>query len=152
MILDPNEQFELRLDKFTFRFPRSLRYSEAGLWMRPEGSLVRLGLSDFTQQRSGDVAFANLVPAGNAVGVGDEVASIETVKVNLSLPSPVRGIIKEINSALQEFPELINQDPYGKGWIAVVQPEGRKLLLTETMEAEAYVELARQQAAAELKS
>ncbi len=152
MINDPNEQIELRLDKFTFRFPKSLRYSEAGLWMRFEGILVRLGVSDFVQQRSGDVAFATLVPAGTTVGVGDELASIETVKVNVSLPSPVRGTIKEVNSMLQAAPELINQDPYGNGWIAVVQPEERALLLTETMDAKAYVELARQQAEAELTS
>jgi glycine cleavage system H protein len=143
---------ELKVDKFTFRFPCELHYSEAGLWIRQEGSLVRIGLSDFAQQRNGDIAFANFAPPGTMLNVGNEVASIETVKVNISLPSPVKGTILEVNSALQDAPELINQDPYGKGWIAVVQPEDRDLTWSEILDAEAYVDLVREQAEAELKS
>jgi glycine cleavage system H protein len=149
---DDTTHLELTVDKFTFRFPRDLHYSEAGLWMRQEGSLVRLGLSDFAQQRNGDIAFANLVPAGTTLNFGDEVASIETVKVDISLPSPVKGIILEVNSAIQEAPELINQDPYGRGWIAVVQPECLERPLFGVLDAEAYVALVREQAETELKS
>jgi glycine cleavage system H protein len=152
MTNDQNDDLELTVDKFIFRFPRKLRYSEAGLWVKQEGSLVRLGLSDFAQQRNGDIAFANLTPAGTVLDVGDEIASIETVKVNMSLSSPVRGMIVEINSALQESPEFINQEPYGKGWLAVVQPESPAQDLGKLMTAEAYSSLARQQAEAELKS
>jgi len=152
MAHEPNEHLELRIDKFTFRFPKTLRYSEAGLWIKREGSLVRLGLSDFAQQRSGDIAFANLAPAGTVLDVGDEVASIETVKVNVSLPSPVKGTIRAVNSSLQEAPELINQDPYGKGWIAVVESEALELPLSQLLDAEAYFDLARHQAEAEMKS
>jgi glycine cleavage system H protein len=152
MAHNPNKNLELRIDKFTFRFPNSLRYSEAGLWARREGNLVFLGLSDFAQQRAGDIAFAYLTPIATVLRVGDEVASIETVKVNLSLPSPVNGIVREANSALQETPELINQDPYGKGWMAVVEVESLELQLSGLLEADAYLDLARQQAEAELKS
>jgi glycine cleavage system H protein len=109
-------------------------------------------LSDLAQQRNGDIAFANLTPAGTVLDIGDEVASIETVKVNISLPSPVKGIIQEVNSALQEAPELINQDPYGMGWIAAVEPEDLEPQLSGLLDAEAYVDLARQQAEAELQS
>ena len=84
--------------------------------------------------------------------VGDEIASIETVKVNISLPSPVKGTIVEINSILQESPELINQDPYGKGWMVVVRSEDLEQELGKLLDAEAYSKLARQQAEAELKS
>jgi glycine cleavage system H protein len=149
---DPNEPLELTVDKFKFRFPRDLSYNEAGLWIRQEGGLARIGLSDFAQQRYGDIAFANLVPAGTALLSGDEVASIETVKVDVSLPSPMKGIILEVNSAIREAPELINQDPYGRGWIAVVQPEGPERSLSGFLDASAYVALAREQAEAELKS
>ncbi len=113
---------------------------------------VRLGLSDFSQKRAGDIAFANLTNAGTMLCVGDEVASIETVKVNISLPSPVTGIVHEVNSSLQETPELINQDPYGKGWIAVVEPNDMESQLSGLFGAEAYLDLARRQAEAELKS
>ncbi len=152
MAQDQNEHLELTIDKFRFRFPKSLRYSEAGLWLRGEGSLLRLGLSDFAQQRNGDVAFANVVPVGTKLDVGDEVASIETIKVNFSLPSPVKGTIVEVNPALRESAELINQDPYGRGWIALVKPEDMEPTLTGLFDAKVYLELAKQQAEAELKS
>jgi glycine cleavage system H protein len=129
-----------------------LHYSEAGLWISQEGSLVRIGLSDFAQQRNGDIAFVNLVPAGTALNIGDEVASIETVKVDISLPSPMKGIILEVNSAVQESPELINQDPYGRGWIVVVQPDSLEMAVRGILDAEGYVALVREQAEAELKS
>jgi len=152
MTNDPNDVVVLTVDKFIFRFPTELQYSETGTWIRQEGSLLRIGMSDFAQQRNGDIAFATLMPAGTVLDVGDEIASIETVKVNLSLPSPVKGRIVEVNSILQESPEFINQEPYGKGWLAVVQPESPAQDLGKLMTAEAYSSLARQQAEAELKS
>ena len=152
MIHDANGHLALTVDKFTFRFPKDLRYSEAGLWVRQEGNVVRIGLSDFTQQRNGDIAFANLAPAGTALDVGDEVASIETVKVNISLPSPVKGTIVEINPALQQMVELINQEPYGRGWMALVQAADLEHGTGTLLNAEAYLELARRQAEAELQS
>jgi glycine cleavage system H protein len=152
MTYDPDDCVALTVDKFTFRFPKDLRYSEAGLWVRQEGNVVRIGLSDFTQQRNGDIAFANLTPAGTALDVGDEVASIETVKVNYSLPSPIKGMILEINPALRQMAEMINQEPYGRGWMAVVQPADLEHDKETLLNAAAYLELARQQAAAELPS
>ncbi len=115
------ETLELTVDKFTFRVPKGLYYSDANVWIKPEGNLARLGLSDFSQQRSGDTAFAEVKPAGTGLRPGDEFATVETIKVNISLPSPVTGTIVEVNSALQDAPELINQDPYGQGWLALVQ-------------------------------
>ena len=148
----PNDPLELTVDKFVFRFPKNLLYSEAGLWIRREGSLFRLGLSDFAQQRNGDIAFASLMPPGTALEVGDEIASIETVKVNITLPSPVKGTIIEVNPALREAAELINQDPYGGGWMVVVKPEDLNRQLSGVLDAQSYVDLARRQAEAELKS
>jgi glycine cleavage system H protein len=147
-----SDNIELTVDKFIFRFPKELLYSEAGLWIRREDSLIRIGLSDFAQQRNGDIAFANLKSNGTALDVGDEIASIETVKVNFSLPSPVKGRIVEVNSVLEESPELINQEPYGRGWMSVVQPENLEQDLGVLMTAEAYSNLARKQAEAEMKS
>ena len=148
---DGNNDLELTVDKFTFRFPRQLQYSEAGLWIRREGSRIRVGLSDFAQQRNGDIAFANLNPPGTVLEANDEIATIETVKVNMSLPSPVKGTIVEVNAALAEAAELINQDPYGTGWMAVVEPDPNRPL-AGLLDVESYRDLARQQAEAELKS
>jgi glycine cleavage system H protein len=152
MTTGPNDALEWTVDKFTFRFPTDLRYTDAGLWIRQEGSLVRMGLSDFAQQRNGDIAFADLAPAGTALDVGDEVASIETVKVNISLPSPVKGTVMEINPALQQMPELINREPYGRGWLTIVQSGNPDPDTGMLLDVEAYLELARQQAEAELSS
>lgn len=152
MAHDENDSLNLTVDKFTFRFPKELRYSAAGLWMKREGDLIRLGLSDFAQQRNGDIAFANLMPPGTALEVDDEIASIETVKVNLSLPSPVRGKILETNSGLQDSPDWINQDPYGRGWMVLIEPEDPNRSLNGALDAQSYLDLARQQAEAELKS
>jgi len=88
MIRDPNE-LELTVDKFTFRFPRDLLYTDAGLWFKREGGLIRMGLSDFAQQRNGDIAFANLALPGTALDPGDELASIETVN---SIPDDEREL------------------------------------------------------------
>lgn len=112
---------ELVVDKFKFRFPADLLYSEAGVWVRFEGHRARIGLSDFTQQRNGDVAFAEPKAVGEVVTAGDEVAVVETIKVNLSVPSPVSGKVVLINGDLTVSPELVNQDPYGKGWLAVLE-------------------------------
>lgn len=148
----PNDPIELNVDKFIFRFPQDLKYTESGLWVRREGDRLRLGLSDFFQQRSGDIAFATLMQPGTKLEVDDEIASIETVKVNLSLPSPVKGTILEVNSTLQDAPELINQDPYGGGWICILQPEDPESSLVKLLDAGAYLETARNQAEAELAS
>lgn len=75
MAYDPNDVLELTVDKFIFRFPKDLFYSEAGLWMRQEGNLFRLGLSDFAQQRNGDIAFANLMPPGTVLQIDEQIAT-----------------------------------------------------------------------------
>ena len=152
MTNDQNDgSIQLIVDKFIFTFPQSLQYSEAGLWIRREGIMVRIGLSDFAQQRNGDIAFANLPDAGSVLDAGDEIAGIETVKVNLSLPSPLKGRVVEANSILRDSPEFINQDPYGKGWLVVLQVEHMERELCKLLDAEAYSSMAKRQAEAELK-
>jgi glycine cleavage system H protein len=83
---------------------------------------VRVGLTDFVQQHGGDVAFAKVKPTGTSLKPGDELAELETMKVNVELPSPVVGTIVEVNNPLELKPELINQDPFGKGWLALIEP------------------------------
>jgi glycine cleavage system H protein len=151
MISDPNDAFKVTVDKFIFSFPKNLRYSKAGLWVRQEDGLARIGLSDFAQQRNGDIAFATLPDAGSVLEAGDEIASIETVKVNFSLPSPMKGMVEKVNPVLQDSPELINQDPYGKGWMVLLQVDGLDQEIGKLLDAETYSKIAKQQSEAELK-
>ena len=116
---------EARVDKFIFRVMPGYLYTEAGVWAAPDETqqIVRLGLSDYRQQSSGDVAFFNAPATGRRVSQGDELASIETVKVDLEVPSPLTGEIVAANEALEDTPELINQDPYGRGWLVELRPD-----------------------------
>ncbi|MBE3130367.1 MAG: hypothetical protein IMZ54_06570 [Acidobacteria bacterium] len=145
-----NKILELAVDKFLFRFPSDVHYSEAGIWVRFEGSRARIGLSDFTQQRNGDVAFAEPKEVGTQVRLGDEVAVVETIKVNLSIPSPVGGKVVEVNNDLLTAPELVNQDPYGKGWLAVLEVEDSEAASGALKTAAGYLALAKVQAEAEV--
>jgi glycine cleavage system H protein len=152
MTTAPNGVIKFTADKFIFRFPQKLRYSQDGLWIMQEGGMFRIGMGDYAQQRNGDIAFATPAPIGSLLNAGDEIAGIETVKVNFSLPSPMQGKIIEVNALLQDSPELINLDPYGKGWLVLLQPENLEQDCTALMTAEAYANLAKQQAESELNS
>ena len=145
------EMLELTIDKFTFRVPKDLYFNDAGAWVRLEGHRARLGLSDFAQQRSGDMAFAEVKPIETVLKPGDELASVETIKVNISLPSPVTGTIAEVNTELQGVPELINQDPYGKGWLVVVELIDWDNDTSRLLDADAYYALIKRQAEEEVK-
>lgn len=142
---------ELAVGKFLFRFPTDLYYSEAGIWVRFEGLKARIGLSDLIQQRNGDVAFAEPKEEGTPVRMGDDVAVVETIKVNLNIPSPVGGTVVEVNHGLETAPELVNQDPYGKGWLAVLEVEVEEAARGALKTAADYLALARVQAEAEVQ-
>lgn len=114
---------EVTVDKFTFRVDESCRYTGEGVWGRIENWRVRLGLSDYLQQRSGDIAFIDVKPTGTVLALDDEFASIETVKANVMLASPVSGEIIAVNPVLEMKPELINQDPFGDAWVCEVEAD-----------------------------
>jgi glycine cleavage system H protein len=145
------EMLKVSVDKFIFLVPAGCFYSDAGVWVKPEGRRARLGLSDFAQQSNGDIAFAKVKQAGTKLDLGDEFAEIETVKVNMSFPSPVNGMIVEVNRSLMDAPELINQEPYGKGWLAVVELSETEDALAQLLDAQAYLALVKGQAEAEMK-
>jgi glycine cleavage system H protein len=140
------DYLEATVDKFIFRVATDRLYSPEGVWAQAEGDRIRVGMTDFLQQRSGDVAFVEVRSAGRAVATGDEVALIETIKANVEVSSPVSGAIAEVNTALATAPEVINEDPYGQGWLAVIEasdwPTDRDALL----DPQAYFELMKGQA------
>ena len=129
---------ELTIDKFTFRVATDRFYSLEGVWAKPEGQSVRIGMSDFLQQRNGDIAFAEIKPEGTVLAFGDEVVVIETIKVNISLGSPVGGKVTEVNPDMGVTPEVINQDPYEKGWIAVLEAGDWEADRSHLLDAPAY--------------
>jgi len=140
------DYLETTVDKLIFRVATDRLYSLEGAWALADGDRIRIGMTDFLQQRSGDVAFVEVKPEGTAVAAGDEVAMIETIKANVEVPSPVGGNVVEVNPAMELSPEAINQDPYGEGWLAVIEasdwPADRERLL----DPQAYFEVMRAQA------
>ena len=133
-----DEYLEVTVDKFTFKVAMDRFYNSEGVWAKPKGSKITIGLSDFLQQRSGDVAFAEVKPQGTEITFGDEVAVIETIKVNISLTSPASGKITEVNPAMETAPEAINQDPYGAGWLAVIEATDWETNRRRLLDPQAY--------------
>jgi glycine cleavage system H protein len=145
------EMLETTVDKFIFRVAADRRYTPEGIWVQADGSQVRIGLSDFFQQRSGDVAFVEIKDAGARVVAGESIGSIETIKVDVELLSPLSGEIVEVNPALEDAPEAINQDPYGEGWIAVIEADRWSEDSTRLLDAQAYFEHMKKEAEEEAK-
>jgi len=145
------QYLEVTVDKFTFRVAADRWYTREGVWALPEADRVRVGLSDFLQQRSGDIAFAEIKPIGTTLAAGDEVAAIETIKVNVILGSPINGNVIEVNPALEAAPEAINQDPYGAGWLAVIAASDWETDRSRLLDAAAYFEVVKREAEEETK-
>ena len=131
---------EMTADKFTFRVATDRLYTREGVWVLPEAgsTRVRVGVADYFQQHNGDVAFANVKPAGTKVAAGDRFAEIETIKAMVDLHAPVGGTIVEVNGALSMSPESINQAPYEAGWLAVIEPAAWEVERPKLLGAAAY--------------
>ena len=149
------EYLETTVDKFTFRVAKDRLYTSKGVWvfwMQPEApNRVRIGVTDYLQQRSGDVAFASVQPVGTKVLAGEKLADVETIKAMVELPSPVSGTVVEVNPALDTTPEVINQDPYDKGWLAVVETASWDTESAKLLEPEAYFKAMEAEAKEEAK-
>ena len=117
--------------------PGELRYSTDHEWVRVEGDAVRVGISNFAQEALGDVVFVELPEVGLEVTVNVAFAEIESTKSVSDLFAPVSGGVLESNAALEDQPELVNEDPYGEGWICVLQPSDSSQL-ENLMDAEGY--------------
>jgi glycine cleavage system H protein len=135
-----SEFLEYTLDKFTFRVATDRYYNADGVWAKEENGRVTIGLSDFLQQRSGDIAFTEVAEPGTELGSGDEVANVETIKIDISLPSPVSGRVIETNPAMELEPEIINEDPYGGGWLAIIETTDWPADQAQLLDPQAYYE------------
>jgi glycine cleavage system H protein len=100
--------------------PTDLRYSREHEWVRVNGSIARIGITDFAQDSLGDVVFVQLPDVGLDIVAGASVSEIESTKSVSDVYVPVSGSVHAVNDALTETPELVNGDPYGEGWILEV--------------------------------
>src|SRR6185503_6548539 len=97
--------------------PKELRYSREHEWVRVDGSIARVGITDFAQESLGDVVFVQLPDVGLEIVAGASASEIESTKSVSDVYVPVSGVVHAVNGALVDTPELVNRDPYGEGWI-----------------------------------
>jgi glycine cleavage system H protein len=105
-------------------FPDDLRYSTDHEWVRLEDGKVRVGITDYAQDALGDVVYVEVPEVGAVVEAGAKVSEVESTKSVSDIYAPVSGRIVEVNGALADTPERVNDDPYGDGWICVIEPSG----------------------------
>lgn len=113
--------------------PTNLRYHEEHEWIKVEGKQAALGISHFAQDALGDIVFIELPKPGTAVTAGQQIGEVESTKTTSSIYTPVSGTIVKVNPDLKDHPEVVNADPYGKGWMAVIElsdPKQVEVLMT----------------------
>ncbi|MGY9072379.1 MAG: glycine cleavage system protein GcvH [Acidimicrobiales bacterium] len=120
--------------------PEDLRYSTDHEWVRQEGDVLRMGITDYAQDALGDVVFVELPETGMTVEAGQSFGEIESTKSVSDLFAPLAGTVVETNGALDDAPETVNEDPYGHGWICVFSPTD-PAAFDELLTADAYAAL-----------
>ena len=133
-----NDFMEMTYDKFIFRVESTYLYHPDECWVKEDDELVTVGITDFFQKTVGDAVFIELPEIGTGVTRGDEAGMIETIKVNVTVVSPVSGTIKEINTELGNNPQWVNSDPYGAGWLYKITPDDWEADKKGLLEARAY--------------
>ena len=118
-------------------FPADIRYTSEHEWIRVEGEEAYVGITDYAQSELGEIVFVDVPTLGETVGQGEVFGSIEAVKTVSDLNMPVTGEVLEINGALDAQPELVNNDPYGEGWIIRISVKDAAEL-DKLMDAAAY--------------
>jgi glycine cleavage system H protein len=122
--------------------PDDLKYHKEHIWVRTSGKRVTIGITDYAQDALGDIVYVDLPEADTDVETNNEIGEIESTKATSSIISPVNGRVVEVNDDLSESPETINDDPYGKGWIATIEVEDTSELddLMDAAEYTKYIE------------
>lgn len=121
-------------------FPEDVKYTKSHEWAKLEGDTVTIGLSDYAQDQLGEIVFVEMPEEGDSFGQGDEFGSVESVKAVSEIYLPVSGEIVELNEALEDAPERVNNECYAGGWIVKVKPEN-SAQLDELMDKGAYLEM-----------
>ncbi|MFZ3123106.1 MAG: glycine cleavage system protein GcvH [Thermodesulfovibrionales bacterium] len=102
-------------------YPEDLKYHKEHTWVRVSGKKATIGITDYAQDALGDIVYIDLPETDTTIEANSELAEIESTKATSSVISPVSGAVTEVNDDLSESPEIINEEPYGKGWIAVIE-------------------------------
>ena len=118
-------------------FPTNVKYTSEHEWIRLEGDIAYVGITDYAQDQLGDIVFVDIPTEGETLEKGETFGTIEVVKTVSDLFLPIGGKVLEINPALEENPELVNQDPYGEGWLIKIQPTDLSEM-EDLLDAEAY--------------
>ncbi len=120
--------------------PADLRYTSDHEWARIEGNLIRIGITDYAQDALGDVVFVQLPEPGSRVEAGATFSEVESTKSVSDIYAPVAGTVVEVNGDLADAPQRLNEDPYGEGWICVIEPADGNAL-DGLLDAAAYQKL-----------
>lgn len=118
------EFLEAAYEKFVFKVKEGCLYNRDDFWARVEGQVATVGVADYLQKIKGDVAFLETVEPGAEVKQGQEIGKVETIKATFGIISPVTGKVAEVNEELEASPHLINQDPFGEGWVYKIELTG----------------------------
>ena len=121
-------------------FPTNVKYTSEHEWIRLEGEEAYVGITDYAQDQLGDIVFVDVTTEGETLEAGEVFGTIEVVKTVSDLFLPVGGEILEVNPELEEHPELVTQDPYGKGWLVRIRPTDVSEM-DKLMDAEAYKQI-----------
>jgi glycine cleavage system H protein len=121
-------------------YPEDLKYTREHEWARVDGNRATIGITDYAQDALGDIVYVDLPPAGTAVSAGERFGEVESTKSVSDIYSPVSGTIADRNVDLDKNPEIINSDPYGRGWLVVVEVSDATEL-NGLMDADAYNKL-----------
>ena len=103
------------------KFPENLFYSESHEWLEDEGNQATIGLTDYAQSQLKDIVYVELPEIGSEFRKGESIGVVESVKTVADVFSPITGKVMETNLALKDFPQYVNEDPYGKGWIVKME-------------------------------
>ena len=123
-----------------YEVPEGLYYHKEYLWARLEEGKARIGMSDFAQKQLREIVYVELPSAGDTIAQNDPFGTVESVKAVSDLIAPVSGTIEEVNRELESKPELLNDDPYDKGWVLIITPTNLDAELKEIMDFNASVE------------
>jgi glycine cleavage system H protein len=130
-----------------YEVPEGLYYSREHEWVKLEGKLARVGITDYAQRKLGDVVYVELPEVGKQVKqVAEpkkkemELGAAESIKAVSAIYSPLSGVVKEVNTSLRDRPELVNTSPYEEGWICVLEPSALQEELKNLMDSKAYTE------------
>lgn len=121
-------------------FPKELKYTQEHEWIKIQGDVATIGITDFAQKELGDIVFIEVDTIGQTIGKGEIFGTIEAVKTVSDLFMPVAGEILELNSDIESQPEFINSDPYGKGWIIKIKVKNASET-NDLLSSEAYEKL-----------